>query len=205
MKGDIYERRVLFFAVMAVMACFIAELEFADNAEIKIGERYDVLGSTVLRSGPGEKFEKKINKKATEMLGKKEYLSIDESTTIRVLKVEKGWAEIQVEEPDWLRESHTGWIPIKEIRLGASAKKLEGWIRYNCLVYKGKSEKKPIGTLAAPASVGVADDGSGWLKIIHAPIRTLSKERYLTNEEIGDEAYIKASNFTTEMPGKWNK
>jgi len=43
------------------------------------------------------------------------------------------------------------------------------------------------------------------LKIIHAPVRTLSKEKYLTQQEIGDDAYIEANNFTTEMPGKWNK
>lgn len=195
-------RRVLIFAVVA---CFFARVAFADNGEIKIGERYDILGSTVLRSGPGENFEKKINKKATEMIGKKEYLSIDESTTVRVLKVEKGWAEIQVEEPEWLRESHIGWIRINKIRLGESTKKLEGWIRHKCLVYRGKNENNPIGTLAKPASVGVADDGSGWLKIIHAPVRTLSKEKYLSQEEVGDDAYIKASDFTTEMPGKWNK
>jgi len=195
-------RRVLIFAVMA---CFFAQLAFADNGEIKIGDRYDVLGPTVLRNGPGEKFEKKINRKATEVLGRKEYLSIDESTTIRVLKVEKGWVEIQVDEPNWLRESHIGWVPVKKIRLGVSIKKVDGWIRHNCLVYRGKNENNPIGTLAKPASVGVADDGSGWLKIIHAPVRTLSKEKYLTQQEIGDDAYIEANNFTTEMPGKWNK
>src|SRR3989337_1241552 len=205
MKGDIYERRVLFFAVMAVMACFIAELAFADNAEIKIGERYDVLGSAVLRSGPGEKFDKKINKKATEMLGKKEYLSVDESTTIRVLKIENKWVEIQVEEPNWLSESHIGWIPIKKIRVGASTKKLEGWIKQNCLVYKGKNGNNPIGTLAKPASVGVADDGSGWLKIIHGPVTTLSQDKYLTTNKVGEDAYIESNNFTTDMPAKWNK
>ncbi len=124
-------------------------------------------------------------------------MSVDSSTTIKVLSLKNNWAEIQVTEPDWLSNSHQGWIPIDYIEKGKASQKKEGWIKHTCKVYQSKSIKsKVIGYLPKPASIGVADDKSGWLKLIHAPVKHIKTHKYLTLKEM-KEAYIKNENFST--------
>jgi hypothetical protein len=131
-------------------------------------------------------------------------MSVDTSVTIKLLQVKDQWAEVQITQPEWLAATHRGWIPKDCIHGGASSTKLEGWIRRICRVYKGKSTaSKAVGFLAPPAAVGVADDGSGWLRVIHGPIKAEGMDRFLDNPDFDAGLYIEAANFTTTIPGKW--
>lgn len=81
----------------------------------------------VIRKGPGKKFEKIINEKATEAMHETQYATVDNSCKVREDETKDGWSKIVVVDPDWLSESHQGWIESK---------------------YIIKSEKQAAGTIA---------------------------------------------------------
>lgn len=64
-----------------------------------------------IRKGPGLKFEKLINEKATETIGETQYCEVDFSTKVVILEKKKGWVKIKVVDPDWLSDTYIGWIP----------------------------------------------------------------------------------------------
>lgn len=66
-----------------------------------------------IRTAPDEKSKKIINQKATEAFGKTQYCELDFSTKVEVLETKDKWSKIKVVEPNWLSESHIGWIPSK--------------------------------------------------------------------------------------------
>lgn len=68
-----------------------------------------VIEDTELFDGPNST-TKLVNHKATEMIGETQFLSIDESCTVRILDEKDGWYKIQVVTPDWLSQSHIGWV-----------------------------------------------------------------------------------------------
>lgn len=84
----------------------------ACDASTKItGEKYNVIGSGInIRKGPGTEFDKIINQKATDIMKTTHYISVDDSTTVFEECVRGDWSWIRVTEPDWLKESHKGWI-----------------------------------------------------------------------------------------------
>jgi hypothetical protein len=169
------------------------------------GREYDITKEAELREGPGENYAKKINQKASDVLRTIQYMSVDTSVTIKLLQVKGQWAEVQITQPGWLA-SHRGWIPKDCIHGGASSAKLGRWIRHTCRVYKGKSTaSKAVGFLAPPAAVDVADDGSGWLRLITGPIKVEGTDRVLDDPDFDAGLYIEAANFTTTIPGKWGK
>jgi hypothetical protein len=190
---------------LILVACTISiPLSTLAGRVLKVGQEYDVTGNIELRSGPGEEHSKKINQKASKLLKETQYLSVDESTTVSILRVQGNWAEIQVVEPPYLRDSHKGWIPVSYIKTGAATKKLDGWIKQSCIVYRSKStQSEYIGYLSKPASVAVADDGSGWLKLIHGPVMNTKSGKFLELNEIGGNAYIEGKNFSTLPPYEW--
>jgi len=170
------------------------------------GREYDITKEAELREGPGENYAKKINQKASDVLKTIQYMSVDTSVTIKLLQVKDQWAEVQITQPEYLAATHRGWIPKDRIHGGESSAKLDGWIRHTCRVYKGKSTaSKAVGFLSPPAAVGVADDGSGWLRVIHGPIKVEGTDRFLDNPDFDAGLYIEAANFTTTIPGKWGK
>ncbi|MDB5192754.1 MAG: hypothetical protein JWQ96_2317 [Segetibacter sp.] len=67
----------------------------------------------VIRTTPGEKSKKLINEKATQSLGETHYCQVDYSTKVEVLESKGNWSKIKVVEPEWLSETHLGWIPSK--------------------------------------------------------------------------------------------
>ncbi|WPV65958.1 hypothetical protein [Chitinophaga sp. LS1] len=67
----------------------------------------------ILWSGPGEQFEKVINEKASEAMHETEYAEVDKSVTVIVEEVNQQWSRIKVIQPDWLTESHVGWVQTK--------------------------------------------------------------------------------------------
>lgn len=71
-----------------------------------------------IRVGPGKKFDKKINEKATSSLGTTQYCEVDYTVKVKVLEVKDDWSKIQIVEPYWLTYTHIGWIPSKDIKTG---------------------------------------------------------------------------------------
>lgn len=166
---------------------------------------FDIIRSTQLRSGPGLEHDLKINHKASDKLGKIEYLSIDTSTTVRILQSQGDWIEIQVTQPDFLRNSHQGWVPKEVIKNGQSTDKLNGWIRSTCRVYLSPNpSSSSIGYLSPPSAVSVADDGSGWLRLLHGPIKDETTNKFI-DTKFDSGLYIEKSKFTTELPAKWKR
>lgn len=69
----------------------------------------------IIRKGPGKKFDKIVNEKATEAMHKTQYATVDYSCKVREDETKDGWSKIVVVDPDWLSESHQGWIETKYI------------------------------------------------------------------------------------------
>lgn len=69
----------------------------------------------VIRTGPGNDFDKLINQKATQSLGKTHYAQVDYTVEVVIEATEGEWSKIKVVNPDWLSNSHIGWIQTKHI------------------------------------------------------------------------------------------
>jgi len=137
-------------------------------------------------------------------------MSVDSSTTVKVLNVNGDWAEIQVIEPTSLAD-HRGWIPLSAIQRGKATHKRDGWISHICFVYSAKDTKsKRIGYLARGAAIEIADDGSGWLEIptwfrAIAPVIDLKTNDFLDEALMKRPMYFEASNFTETPPRFWGQ
>lgn len=165
---------------------------------------FDIVQSCVLRDGPNETSERKVNEKATRMLGETHYQQVDSSVTVEVLQRKNGWAEVRVLQPIHLRDTHRGWIPENALYGGPATAKRDGWIRKRCNVYDDADPSAAIvGHLTPPSSVGVADDGSGWLRLIHGPIRGNSPSGFVESPNFDDGLYIESKAFTTTLPANW--
>lgn len=134
----------------------------------------DVLGTKIfgiegedieLREGPGKKFDKIINQKATEALHRTQYLKIDYSCKVREAEEKDGWSKIAVVEPDWLTNSHQGWIETKHI-----INTTEQVAKSNA--YRKKALFNEISQVQSKLSdVGIGElrewhtDGTGWFSL----------------------------------------
>jgi hypothetical protein len=128
---------------------------------------------------------------------------VDTSVTVKILQTRGDWAEIQVTQPEFLRDSHRGWVPRDVIKDGAATNKFAGWIRHRCRVYPAPDKStKPVGYLSPPSSVDVADDGSGWLRLLYGPVKNEATDEFL-DISFDPGLYIEKSEFTTELPANW--
>jgi len=99
----------------------IAEIEASIpesvTEDVESNKSYNIDGENVIiRTGPGNNYDKIINTKATEALNETHYLTLDNSCKV-VIEEENGeWARIRVIDPNWLADSHKGWIPLKNVR-----------------------------------------------------------------------------------------
>jgi hypothetical protein len=69
----------------------------------------------VIRKGPGDKYEKLINEKATKALNETQYAQVDYSVKVVIVETNGAWSKIKVIDPEWLSNTHVGWIPTKFI------------------------------------------------------------------------------------------
>lgn len=97
-------------------------LESTDNSSKQVTEQstptdiYGINGEEiVIRSGPGKEYEKVVNQKTTEIVHKTVYATVDYSVKVREDDIKNGWSKIVVVDPDYLSESHQGWIETKYI------------------------------------------------------------------------------------------
>ncbi|MBW6534706.1 MAG: zinc ribbon domain-containing protein [Mariniphaga sp.] len=89
---------------------------FQISQNLVVGEIYKIEGTQIaLRTGPGDNFDKLINEKFSNLINEIHYANVDGSTKIKLLNLKIGWAKVQVVEPEWLKETHIGWIPIKHV------------------------------------------------------------------------------------------
>ncbi len=85
-------------------------------SQLIVGKIYRIENNgVIIRKGPGENFEKLINEKVTQNSKKIYYAQVDKSVTVKINEIKGSWANIQVIEPDWLTETHVGWIPAEYI------------------------------------------------------------------------------------------
>lgn len=191
--------------VAASLICALA-VSAQTPPEIVVGATFDVVRSVELRDGPGEKHEKKINQKASDVLRRLEYMSVDSSTTVKVLDLKGDWAEVQVVEPTHLANTHRGWIPVSALKRGKATRKRDGWLTHTCFVYTTKDTKsKRVGYLTQGAAVSVVDDGSGWLELPTwgiNPVMGLETHDFLSDAQMKKPMYFEATNFTETPPGR---
>lgn len=182
----------------------VSEAMASDDTVRSERQQFDVLETCFLRDGPSEKNSKIVNEKATRMLGETQYQQIDSSTTIELLDRKNGWVEVRVIQPEHLRATHPGWVPAAVLAAGPATDKKSGYIRNRCDVFEGPNISSAIvGHLKSPSSVEVADDGSGWLRLIYAPIRDSSNGDFLDRPDFDGGMYIESRFFTTELPANW--
>lgn len=78
---------------------------------------YKITGSDIpVRKGPNKKSAKIINEKATKILKKTHYITVDNTVTVREECSNGKWSKVKVTEPDYLSSSHQGWIQSKFLR-----------------------------------------------------------------------------------------
>jgi hypothetical protein len=77
---------------------------------------YAIKGEKIyIRTGPGIQYKKLVNEKATEVLKETQYANVDYSVKVIVLETNGEWSKIKVVVPEWLSDTHIGWIPTKAI------------------------------------------------------------------------------------------
>lgn len=84
---------------------------------LKSNQSYKVNVSGIeLKTAPGPSSTRMTNEKATAALKRPIYLTIDNSTTVLEECSESGYSRVRVLEPDWLRETHIGWVASTVLR-----------------------------------------------------------------------------------------
>lgn len=80
---------------------------------------YGVTGTEIyIRTEPSKKAAKVINQKATDIIKKPQYASIDDTTTVFEECTKGMWSWVRVTTPDWLQDSHQGWVESKHLDKG---------------------------------------------------------------------------------------
>lgn len=144
------------------------------EGSVYTGAQFYVIGTGhELRDGPGKNYKKIVNEKATSMSTKTQYVSIDDSTTVYEECTNEGWSWVRVIKPDWLQESHRGWVETKYIDKATSSEngnKYAGKIptyvltpytskEYPKTVAKFKPRLKEIESLRKKAAMMAVDSG----------------------------------------------
>lgn len=96
----------------------IKELIINDSVfPITVGKIYAIEGSEIIiREGPGGEFKGVVNKKASSHSNDIILSQVNNSTKVKILESSKNWSKIVVVDPDWLSETHLGWIENKYIK-----------------------------------------------------------------------------------------
>lgn len=86
----------------------------AENPNVKT--IFEVLENSEIYVNPSED-EKVLNLKASSKLGETIYCSIDPSCKVEILERKDDWVKIQVVTPEWLSDSHIGWVKSNVIEI----------------------------------------------------------------------------------------
>ena len=193
-----------------------------DDGSVHTGAQFEVIGSDhELRSGPGKKYDRIINTTATSMSTKTQYMSIDDSTTIYEECTNQGWSWIRVIKPDWLQDSHRGWVETKYIDKGSLSESgnknvakipshvLEPYTskEYPKTVAKFKPRLKEIESFRKKAAIMAIDSGK-CPRITAAEVdsdSTLKSLRFYVDCEGGARLYLTESEILKNSPVKTQK
>lgn len=92
-------------------------VEPCGSSSNKSGQTLGVIGSGIaLRSAPSAKSEQLINEKATQILKASQFLKIDNTVTVVEECTQAEWSRVRVKEPNWLKNSHVGWVQSSALR-----------------------------------------------------------------------------------------
>jgi hypothetical protein len=116
---------IIIFAYLAVSSCSsnsgtstsvnVDTTEHQESAT-SVPQIFGIEGDNIIiRTGPGKNFPGIVNEKASEAIGITEYCQVDNSVKVVVLETKEKWTKIKVVEPEWLSDSHVGWILSKSI------------------------------------------------------------------------------------------
>lgn len=84
---------------------------------VKSGQSFSVIGQGIpILAAPNADAEKLVNEKASQVMHSTEYMTVDNSTTVTEECTKGGWSRVYVTDPEWLRETHVGWIPSSSLR-----------------------------------------------------------------------------------------
>jgi hypothetical protein len=115
--------RLLIVSYLLAVTGLLPTIAFAENTQpcgsesVKTGKSYKVSGEDIdVRHGPSIEFSKIVNQKASRILKSTHYISIDSSVTVIEQCTQGKWSKIRVTEPDYLSQSHRGWVPSNVLR-----------------------------------------------------------------------------------------
>jgi hypothetical protein len=116
--------KIMLNSVILVMMVLLGPVfAIADTSQscgegtVKTGKTYKLNGSGInVRKGPSTKFEKVINEKFSRIAKKTKYITVDNTVTVYEECTKDGWSKVRVTDPDWLRDSHRGWISSNFLR-----------------------------------------------------------------------------------------
>lgn len=81
------------------------------------GKSYSVNGQNVLLlAAPKTGASKLVNEKATAIMHTTQYMAIDNSVTVNEQCTQGSWSRVQVIDPDFLHDTHIGWVPSTALR-----------------------------------------------------------------------------------------
>lgn len=114
-------KRMKKLVLSAVMLCFLISCGHKANQPVStevVGQKPSqtkdkVLGvnkKAYLLIKPSENTNKIVNEKYKAATGKIDYLQIDNSCKVKVLEENAEWVKVQVVDPDWLSQTHIGWV-----------------------------------------------------------------------------------------------
>ncbi len=107
----------IFVMVGLPATTYAANIQSCGSSSTTTGKTYKVSGSGInVRKGPGTNFSKIVNQKATSILKTIQYITIDNSVTVYEECSQGTWSKIRVTDPDWLSQSHRGWVASKFLR-----------------------------------------------------------------------------------------
>lgn len=141
---------MILLVMLLVQACMsTGEQESVDNQmvieetpsekDVPVGI-FEILNQSYLYAEPSLTSSKLINKKATQVLGETHYLSIDTSCKVIITEINEDWCKVLVWEPEWLRNSHIGWVKKNVVNLPSKNSKKE--MNLEKMDYKILSSKK---------------------------------------------------------------
>ena len=117
-----------FFLILSANFTLAGDVQQCGNDSQSSGSKLRVSGNNInVRVGPGTKYKKVINQKSSRILRKTDYVSIDKTVTVIEECTKSGWSKIQVIDPDWLSESHRGWVATKFLKKPQKIKKYGNW------------------------------------------------------------------------------
>lgn len=118
MTSSVTNTFLVAFAIVALHGeAQAASAEPCGSGSTKSGQTLRVIGSdVVLRSAPNSESEKLINQKATQIFKTTQYLTIDNSVTVVEKCTQGEWSRVRVKDPDWLKNSHIGWVQSSSLR-----------------------------------------------------------------------------------------